>query len=34
MRKFWLGCIVAIVILLVTGFCYVRFGFVNPPLSV
>ncbi|MBW4039436.1 MAG: hypothetical protein HIU91_11295 [Acidobacteria bacterium] len=30
MRKFWLGCIVATVILLVTGFCYVRFGFVNP----
>ena len=30
MRKFWLGFITATVVLLLAGFCYVRFGFVDP----
>ncbi len=30
MRKFWLGCLVATVIVLLTVFCCVRFGLVDP----
>ena len=30
MRKFLLGFTVAVVVVLLAGFCYVRFGFINP----
>lgn len=30
MKKFWSGFITATAVLLVAGFCYLRFGFVNP----
>ena len=30
MRKFWLGCVTSIAVLLLAGFAYVRLGFVNP----
>jgi mono/diheme cytochrome c family protein len=30
MHKFFLGFVVAIVIVLLAGFCYVRFGFIDP----
>jgi thiosulfate dehydrogenase len=30
MRKLWLGFIIGIIVVLLGGFCYVRFGFVNP----
>ncbi len=30
MRKFLLGFITAVVIVFVAGFCYVRYGFINP----
>jgi thiosulfate dehydrogenase len=30
LRKFWLGFITATGVLLIAGFCYVRFGFVDP----
>lgn len=30
MRKLWLGFIIGIIFVLLVGFCYVRFGFVNP----
>jgi mono/diheme cytochrome c family protein len=30
MRKFWLGFITAVVVVVLAEFCYVRFGFINP----
>jgi mono/diheme cytochrome c family protein len=34
MRKFWLGIIIGIVVVLLAGFCYVRFGFIDPKADV
>jgi mono/diheme cytochrome c family protein len=34
MRKFWLGIIVGIIVVLFAGFCYVRFGFIDPKADV
>jgi hypothetical protein len=30
MRKLWLGTSIGIVAVLLMGFCYVRFGFIDP----
>lgn len=34
MRKFWLGFVIAVVVVLAAEFVYVRFGFVNPRADV
>jgi mono/diheme cytochrome c family protein len=30
LSKFWLGLITGIIIIVIVGYCYVRFGFINP----